>query len=549
MSMRLDLEELFPDERLRKERIRLQEHWHHTGHYGERTIAGQCAFAAERFAGTRLVFTSREHPATLTLAELWRRARRLAAVLTARGVRPGDVCAVQLPNWGEAAIAYVASAALGAVAVPIVHTYGSSDIDWILDRTSPSVLFVPGEWNGVEYTHRLADLSSFRRIPLVVVVGSSAGAGTTTWEKLESEHALGVESVITRADHPFLVTFTSGTTGEPKGVVHSHNSFLAELRSMPSPPTNAGVRRAMQPWPAGHIGGMTAILGPLVHGLDTYMLDRWETDDAVALVRDQRIDACSGVPTMLLRLLDHLDERGIELPLREVTTGGAGIPVTLIERAQRRGWHVSRCYGSTEHPSATNTLRTDSIDRRLRTEGRAMQGTTVRIQREDGSVVGPVEAGEVALMGPEQCVGYTNPALNLELFTTDGWLRTGDIGMLDEDGFLTITDRSKDLIIRGGENISAIEIEEVLLQHPSVAEAAAIAAPDPAYGERVCAFVLLRSGAVLTLDEVRTHFAARGVTRLKTPERLEVVQNLPRTASGKVQKSVLRDRLRAESAG
>jgi non-ribosomal peptide synthetase component E (peptide arylation enzyme) len=193
-------------------------------------------------------------------------------------------------------------------------------------------------------------------------------------------------------------------------------------------------------------------------------------------------------------------------------------------------------------------LRTDSIVRRLRTEGRAMEGTTVRIQREDGSVAGPGEVGEVALMGPEQCVGYTSPALNLELFTTDGWLRTGDIGILDEDGFLTITDRKKDLIIRGGENISAIEIEEVLLQHPSVAEAAAIAAPDPVYGERVCAFVLLRAGAVLTLDDVRMHFARRGVTRLKTPERLEVVQDLPRTASGKVQKNVLRDRVRMESA-
>jgi long-subunit acyl-CoA synthetase (AMP-forming) len=300
---------------------------------------------------------------------------------------------------------------------------------------------------------------------------------------------------MTSADQPFLVTFTSGTTGEPKGVVHSHNSFLAELRSMPSPPTNAGVHRAMQPWPAGHIGGMTAILGPLVHGLDTYMLDRWETDDVIALVRDEHIDACSGVPTMLLRLLDHLEDRGIELPLREVTTGGAGIPVTLVERAQRHGWHVSRCYGSSEHPSATNTVRTDTVDRRLRTEGRAMEGTTVRIQREDGKVVGPGETGEVALIGPEQCVGYTNPALNLELFTSDGWLRTGDIGMLDEDGFLTITDRKKELIITaGGKNVSPQNIENALKASRVVSQAlvvgdrrpyvVALIVPDPGEAQR-----------------------------------------------------------------
>ena len=401
-----------------------------------------------------------------------------------------------------------------------------------------------GGRSGPAYVEKLA---SFEQIPHRIVVGSVRGAGTATWDAVEAAANPNAAALpVVSADDAFLVTFTSGTTGEPKGVIHSHNSFLAELRSMPSPPSRAGVRRTMQPWPAGHIGGMTALLGPLVHGLDTYLLDGWDTADVIELLQAEHIDACSGVPTVLLRLLDQLAATGQTVPLREVTTGGAGIPSQLIEKAQAAGWHVSRCYGSSEHPSATNTLRDDPLDRRLHSEGRAMAGTVVRIRRDDGEWASPFEVGEIALVGPEQMVGYTDPTFNRDLFTLDGWLLTGDIGYLDGEGFLTVTDRKKDLIIRGGMNLSAYEIEEALHRHPSVAEAAAVAAPDPIYGERVCAFVLLRPDSDLSLADVCAHFAALGLAIQKTPERLEIVTDFPRTASGKIQKHVFRDRLRPE---
>jgi acyl-CoA synthetase (AMP-forming)/AMP-acid ligase II len=304
----------------------------------------------------------------------------------------------------------------------------------------------------------------------------------------------------------------------------------------------------MQPWPAGHIGGMTAILGPLEHGFDTFLLDRWDTDGAIDLIARERIEATSGVPTALFRLIDAVEERGLELPLRELTTGGAGIPSSLIERAERLGWHIGRSYGSSEHPSATVVLRSASRAHRLCSDGSPMAGTVIRILADDGAELGVGVAGEIALAGPEQFMGYSDPDINAEAFTPDGWFLTGDIGMLDADGFLTVTDRKKDIIIRGGENISSVEVEEIAMRHPAVSEAAAVASADAVYGERVCLFVVTRPGASIDLEEVQRHFAVAGVMKQKTPELLRVVEDsdLPRTPSGKVQKRALRDALRAE---
>ena len=412
---------------------------------------------------------------------------------------------------------------------------------------------LPEHWAGRDYLERLDAMPAVEHVEQVVVVGDRAPARASVWAELESFDAptfepMAFEPAAGDANEPFLVTFTSGTTAEPKGIVHSHNSFLAELRSMPSPPRSEVPLRAMQPWPAGHIGGMTAIIGPLVHGFDTYLLDRWDTDAVIALIVNEGISAASGVPTALSWLMDAVEAAELELPLRELTTGGAGIPSSLIERGLRFDWHIGRCYGSSEHPSATVCTRTDSLEHRLYSDGAPMEGTEIRILRDDGTECAIGEAGEIALIGPEQFLGYTDPDLNRDSITRDGWLLTGDIGVLDADGFLTVTDRKKDLIIRAGENISSVEVEEILTRHPAVAEAAVVASPDPEYGERVCAFVVVRPGHTLQLDDVQRHFETSGVQRQKTPEVLRIVaeDDVPRTPSGKVRKPELRDRLLAE---
>jgi acyl-coenzyme A synthetase/AMP-(fatty) acid ligase len=524
------------------------DRWRAEGFHPGRTLHEEAARAAADRPSTRLVFTSAERPSKLSLGELWVRSCSVGAALRRMGVGAGDVVAVQVPNWREAAIAYVAAAAVGAVVLPIVHTYGPADTNWLLDAVRPRILVVPASWDGVDYVERLDAMPASEAIEHVVVVGDDAPGRTTPWSELEAASASGFVPADVPSGSPFLVTFTSGTTSEPKGVVHSHDSFLAELRSMPSPPRAIAPIRAVQPWPAGHIGGMTAIMGPLVHGVDTFLLDRWDTESVVELVRREDIAAASGVPTALLRVLDHIEAARIELPLRELSTGGAGIPSTLIERAATHGWHVGRCYGSSEHPSATFCTRADSRAHRLFSDGSPMAGTEVRILHEDGRPCRVGEEGEIALIGPEQFLGYTDPRLNGEAFTAEGWLLTGDVGVVDDEGFLTVTDRKKDLVIRGGENISSVEVEEVLMRHPAVAEVAVVASPDVEYGERVCAFVVLRDGATLGLDDVGRHFATQGVQRQKTPELLHTVADaeLPRTPSGKIRKGELRKRLRPD---
>jgi acyl-CoA synthetase (AMP-forming)/AMP-acid ligase II len=548
VALALSLDDMFADPAIARVRRDLAARWRAEGYTRGCTVAEQARAAASTSGGTRLVFTSAERPSSLALRDLWTRASALAGALLARGVVAGDVVAVQVPNWAEAAIAYVAAAAVGAVTLPIVHTYGPADTNWILERVAPRVYVVAGAWGGVDYVARLDAMPAVHDVEHVVVVGDHAPARATTWDTLEAGADRG--GMFTPAegggDGPFLVTFTSGTTSEPKGVVHSHDSFLAELRSMPSPARSPVPIRALQPWPAGHIGGMTAIMGPIVHGYDTFLVDRWDTESVVDVIRREDIGAASGVPTALLRVMDFLEAEGIDLPLRELSTGGAGIPSTLIERGARLGWHIGRCYGSSEHPSATFCVRDDSPAHRLFSDGSPMAGTEVRIVRDDGSACAVGEAGEIALLGPEQFLGYTDPRTNRDAITADGWLLTGDVGVLDDEGFLTVTDRKKDLVIRGGENISSVEVEEILMRHPAIAEAVVVAGPDPEYGERVCAFVVARSGALLGLDDVGAHFAALGVQRQKTPEVLHVVDEaeLPRTPSGKVRKAELRERVR-----
>jgi acyl-CoA synthetase (AMP-forming)/AMP-acid ligase II len=546
-GLELDPEVLFRDPVTLSARRELARRWRRAGFAPGHGVGEQAFRAAAAAPETQLVFTSPERPSRLRLEDLWSRACSVAAGFQRRGVRAGDVVAVQLPNWSEALVAYVAAATCGAVVLPIVHTYGVADTDWILERVRPRLFILPERWGGNDYLERLEAMHATRDVEHVVVVGGATPSGTERWAALEAADASDARIAAVNSADPFLLTFTSGTTAEPKGVVHSHDSFLAELQSMPSPSRRFDRVATLQPWPAGHIGGMTAILGPLVHGLDTFLIDRWDTESVVELVAREGIVAASGVPTALLRVMDLLEATGRNLPLRELSTGGAGIPPSVVERGARLGWHIGRCYGSSEHPSATYCRHDDTIEHRLHADGVPMAGTEVRTVRDDGSKCDVGEPGEIALIGPEQFLGYTDPALNAELIDREGWFLTGDVGVLDADGFLTVTDRKKDLVIRGGENISSVEVEDILLRHPAVVEAAVVASPDPEYGERVCAFVVLQPGASLSLEDVQAHFAGRGVQRQKTPELLLPVTDdeLPRTAAGKVRKAELRDRLRA----
>ncbi|TDC72007.1 acyl-CoA synthetase [Actinomadura sp. GC306] len=487
--------------------------------------------AVERYGATPLVFHGPRGVTTTRLDALHERALRVAAGLAGLGVAPGDVVALQLTGRVESAVAHAAVLLRGATVLPIVPIYGLRELGFVLGESAATVLITWDE-RAAEVRGMGAGLPALRRVVAV---------GDETWKALEEHPPLAAHAP-SDPDDICLLVYTSGTTADPKGVQHTHRSLLAELATMPD---HGDGYVYLDAFPPGHVAGLCVLLRALVNGVATVFMEKWDARTALDLVHEHGVTASAGVPFHLAALLDAADGDGRGAgPLREYLVGAASVPPVLVERAGRAGIAAYRAYGSSEHPTISSGGADDPPGKRAATDGRLKPGTRVRIVDLDGRDVPAGKEGEIWSRGPEVFAGYRDPALNAEAFTPDGWLRTGDVGRLDGDGHLTVTDRLKDIIVRGGEKISSKEVEDLLAAHPAVAEAVAVAEPDGRYGERVCAFAVLRDGAELDLDEVREHFASLGAARQKTPERLVVVDTLPRTAAGKVRKHVLRKEIR-----
>jgi acyl-CoA synthetase (AMP-forming)/AMP-acid ligase II len=526
-------------------RAALRRRWYDEGWYGDATLADVQGRGASVHRETRIVFHSDERPGTLTLGEAHDRAQRMAGAFHELGLRQGDVLAVQLPNWSELAIAHYAAVALGLVLLPIIHIYGPAEVGFILRESRARALVVPDVWRGIDYSARVDALGDVPDLRAIVVVGEQVHSGGVLWAELEARSEPSFPPPRVSPDDVCALTYTSGTTSEPKGVMHSHNTLLAELKSHRLIVAESGPQVMLSPYPSGHIGGICSLASPFLDGHACVFMDTWDPVDAANLIEEYGVTITSGTPYFMTSLLDEV-EKGVHdvSTLEQYATGGAGVPPSVVERGLAAGWFAFRSYGSTEHPTISSGYRDDPPDRLAYTDGRLAPGTDVRVVDDDGRDVPAGAEGEIWAIGPEQFVGYRDAFLDREAFDPAGWFKTGDVGRLDAACYLTITDRKKDIIIRGGENISSKEVEDVLARHASVAEAAVASMPDPRYGERACAFVILRPGASLTLDDVRAHFVAAGVARQKTPERLEVVSELPRNSMGKVRKAELRDRLR-----
>jgi acyl-CoA synthetase (AMP-forming)/AMP-acid ligase II len=287
------------------------------------------------------------------------------------------------------------------------------------------------------------------------------------------------------------------------------------------------------------------VLGPLGRGGDMHVIDRWDPGHALEVMAAYDISGGTGASIFLATLLDHPDFTPAHAAnMERVGLGGAPVPVELGRRAEGLGIKIIRAYGSTEHPSTTGSQFDDPADQRHTTDGPVLPGVELRLVDLDGADVPAGVAGEILSRGPELCLGYTNPTLN-DAFDDDGWYHTGDIGIVDEHGCLTITDRVKDIIIRGGENLSAAEIENAIAVVPGVAEVAVVAAPDARLGEHACAVIRMVPGTEpIELADLLPHLEAAGLARQKWPEEVRVVTDFPRTASGKVRKVDLRAALR-----
>ncbi|MGH7895878.1 MAG: AMP-binding protein, partial [Candidatus Binatia bacterium] len=303
----------------------------------------------------------------------------------------------------------------------------------------------------------------------------------------------------------------------------------------------------LMPSPLTHISGIAhALLVPAVFGTTSVLMDRWEPGAGLALIAAERVTYMVGAPTFLRDLARHPDLAAHDVwRFRLFSCGGADVDPALVrEAADRLGCVAKRVYGSSEFPTITTCGPNDPPARRVETEGRPIGAAEIRLVDDGGAPVGRGHEGEILARGPECFLGYRDAALNVDAFTDDGWHRTGDLGVLDADGYLRITGRKKDIIIRKGENISAREVEELAATHPAIAEVAVVGVPDPAAGEIACAVVRPRAGAAApSLTELTTHLLACGLSKRKLPEQLVIVEDFPRTASGKILKRTLRQRL------
>lgn len=519
----------------------LRDKWYRQGWYSTRTCIDALRDGAARHGESPVVFITEQTETTCRVADIHGQALAVAAGLQRLGVAPGDAVAVQLTNRVECAIAYQAVLLCGAVLVPIIHIYGPHEVGFILAESAAKVLITAATLRSTSNLDRLDDYARIATLSHTVLVGAESWQGYLGWSTLTAPSAdYAAPSPSPSADDVCLLLYTSGTTSAPKGVRHSHNSLLAEQATVADLIAGRPGDVQLVSFPPGHIAGVGSLLRPLMSGSRAVFVDSWDPARAADVIARYRVTSTAGTPFHLEGLLALGDTAGKLASLREFLVGAATVTDEQGRRAAAAGITTYRCYGLTEHPTVTGGHPEDPDTARLGTDGTPMRGSSVRILGPHAIPVPPGQAGEVVVQGPDQFIGYHDPVLNEVAFTADGWFRTGDLGHLDADGRLTITDRIKDVIIRAGETISSGQVEDVLNAHSAVREGAVVAAPDPRYGDVVAAVVVLQPGACLDLDEVRRHFAASGLAKQKTPERLVIVDALPRTSLGKVRKADLR---------
>lgn len=513
------------------------------GLWRDRTIADLARLRAEATPDT-VVFPN--DPAQPTYASLLAEATALMASLAELGLRPGDVVSVQIPNWIEAAAINLAAAIGGLVVNPIVTIYRDAEVRLMLADSGAKLLFVCGTFRGFDYS-RMVDRIR-RDLPDLAHAVTVRGRGDGYADLVAAGRKRPFDPPTVDPDTVKLLLYTSGTTGRPKGVLHSHNT-LARVSAVSYARWGLGDGDAiLMPSPVTHISGYSnGLEQPFLAGTRTVLMENWDAEEALALIERHDVAGTVAATPFLKELADAARARGTRLPsLRVFACGGAAVPADLVRDANGAFDNpgVFRVYGSSETPLVTIGFPAAAAPELAAATDGAVADYDVRFVDDDGRDVPEGEEGEIVARGPAMFMGYADAEQTRGALTDDGYFRTGDIGLLTPDGAIVITGRKKDLIIRGGENISAKEIEDVLHRHPAVAEAAVVAMPHARLGESVCAYVVARADAAPDFASLAAFVAASGLARQKTPERIEIVAELPRTASGKIRKDVLRESVR-----
>ncbi|MGQ4878102.1 AMP-binding protein [Billgrantia sp. LNSP4103-1] len=488
---------------------------------------------------------------SLTYQELSEKVTRLAVALTGLGVAKGDVVSCQLPNWWEMTALHLACIRIGAVLNPLMPIFREHELRYMLAQAESKILVVPGLFRGFDHAAMARRLKSeLASLDHVLVIG---GQGEDSFERVLLERAWELEvdtAALFRERRPggddvVQLLYTSGTTGKPKGVMHTSNTLMSHIRPFATRLGLGNDDTVFMPSPLAHqLGFLYGLMLPIYLKATVVLQDTWQPASAVEIMRAERPSLMLGSTPFLADIAEQAVAHGPDLQsLKLFMCAGAPIPSPVVEKAARNlPTRIISAWGMTENGAVTTTRPGDDPSRAVHTDGLPLPFMELKVTDMEGNTLPPGEEGPLYVRGASLFVGYFKQP---ELYGVDaeGWFPTGDLARLDEHGYVRITGRSKDVVIRGGENIPIVDIENALYQHPAIQAVALVGRPDERLGERLCAYVTLKEGhESLTLEAITAFLTERQVTRQYQPEFLEVLDELPRTPSGKIQKFKLRDK-------
>lgn len=491
-----------------------------------------------------------------TYRELARMADRIAVGLARLGVGRGNIVACQLPNWWQFTLTYLACSRIGAVMNPLMHIFRERELSFMLQHGEAKVVIAPQTFRGFDFEQMITALQpTLPHLKHVVVVG---GSGANSFDALlsgpEWEQQPDAQAILTAhrpgPDEVTQLIYTSGTTGEPKGVMHSANTVMANIIPYAERLHLGADDVVLMASPMAHqTGFMYGLIMPILLQASAVLQDVWEPTKAIALINAEKSSFTMASTPFLTDLARTVADSGVAVPsLRTFLCAGAPIPGPLVEQARKAlGAKIVSAWGMTENGAVTLTRLEDDDERSFNTDGCPLPGVEIKVVDVDGNALPPGEPGKLLLRSCSNFGGYLHRA-HLNATDADDWFDTGDLARIDERGYLRITGRSKDVIIRGGENIPVVEVESLLYRHPAIAMAAIVAYPDERLGERACAVVVPKPGQTIDLPGLVQFLKDQKIAVQYIPERLIVRDVMPATPSGKIQKFKLREMLREQVA-
>ncbi|HFP1477618.1 medium-chain fatty-acid--CoA ligase [Escherichia coli] len=486
------------------------------------------------------------HGASYTYSALDHAASCLANWMLAKGIESGDRIAFQLPGWCEFTVIYLACLKIGAVSVPLLPSWREAELVWVLNKCQAKMFFAPTLFKQTRPVDLILPLQNqLPQLQQIVGVDKLAPATSSlSLSQIIADNTSLTTAITTHGDELAAVLFTSGTEGLPKGVMLTHNNILASERAYCARLNLTWQDVFMMPAPLGHATGfLHGVTAPFLIGARSVLLDIFTPDACLALLEQQRCTCMLGATPFVYDLLNILEKQPADLSaLRFFLCGGTTIPKKVARECQQRGIKLLSVYGSTESSPHAVVNLDDPLSRFMHTDGYAAAGVEIKVVDDARKTLPPGCEGEEASRGPNVFMGYFDePELTARALDEEGWYYSGDLCRMDEAGYIKITGRKKDIIVRGGENISSREVEDILLQHPKIHDACVVAMSDERLGERSCAYVVLKAPHhSLSLEEVVAFFSRKRVAKYKYPEHIVVIEKLPRTTSGKIQKFLLR---------